>query len=337
MLLNDINKFCEFIGKNPLFVQGAGGNVSIKKNNILLVKASGTWLSDAMLKNIFVPVDLNHLKDNIDKKNFSVVPIVNNNISLKPSIETLMHALINAKIVLHLHSIDILSILVRKNVSEILNDLLDNDISWDLIPYKKPGAKLAESIYKSLQKNPKTQVLFLKNHGVVISANSLKEVIKIFNKLNVLISIKPVKLNLHESCVSKKIILNKNDNYLIVNDDEINNLVYDDLLFSRLKSSWCLYPDHIVFLGQKPFIYNSLSQFNMEFDLCGKLPDLIFIKDYGIFFLNKINLSKKVQLRCYYDVIVRQDNNDCLDILSSNDIKELVDWDAESYRINLSK
>ena len=49
-------EFCKFrelsadLGRNPLLVQGAGGNTSIKEDGLLWVKASGTWLSEATEK-----------------------------------------------------------------------------------------------------------------------------------------------------------------------------------------------------------------------------------------------------------------------------------------------
>ena len=56
-----VKAFCAWIGKDPLLVQGAGGNVSWKDGDTLWVKASGTWLADATEKDIFVPVDLPYL------------------------------------------------------------------------------------------------------------------------------------------------------------------------------------------------------------------------------------------------------------------------------------
>ena len=35
------------IGADPALVQGAGGNTSLKRDGVLWVKASGTWLRDA--------------------------------------------------------------------------------------------------------------------------------------------------------------------------------------------------------------------------------------------------------------------------------------------------
>ena len=47
ILKKKISKFCAQIGKRSLLVQGAGGNVSFKDNDVLWIKASGFWLSQS--------------------------------------------------------------------------------------------------------------------------------------------------------------------------------------------------------------------------------------------------------------------------------------------------
>ena len=38
------------LGSDPLLVQAAGGNTSLKRDGIMWIKASGTWLRDALAK-----------------------------------------------------------------------------------------------------------------------------------------------------------------------------------------------------------------------------------------------------------------------------------------------
>ena len=46
------------VGKNILLTQAGGGNFSIKQGDVLWVKASGAWLADAEIKDIFLPISL---------------------------------------------------------------------------------------------------------------------------------------------------------------------------------------------------------------------------------------------------------------------------------------
>ena len=122
---NQVESFCTSIGSDPLLVQGAGGNVSWKDGDHLWVKASGTWLAEAETSNIFVPVNLTHLQHALAENNYSVNPILLSNTFLRPSIETLLHALMPHKIVLHLHPVEILAYLVQDNAIELIELHLD--------------------------------------------------------------------------------------------------------------------------------------------------------------------------------------------------------------------
>jgi len=132
-------KYCSAIGADPLLVQGAGGNVSWKDGDTLWVKASGAWLAEADKKDIFVPVDLKHLRVAIESGDFSVIPKLCGESTLRPSIETLLHALMPHRIVVHLHTIEILAHLVRDNCQTALLSLLDSSIHWTVVDYKSLG------------------------------------------------------------------------------------------------------------------------------------------------------------------------------------------------------
>ena len=106
-----INSYCQNIGSNALFVQGAGGNISWKDDNILWVKASGMWLADAMDKNIFVSVDLTSVLEQVKDKKYSIKIKSIEASDLRPSIETILHAILPHRLVLHIHAIEILSLI----------------------------------------------------------------------------------------------------------------------------------------------------------------------------------------------------------------------------------
>ncbi len=57
-----VRQYCAHLGRDPLLVQGAGGNVSWKEYGTLWIKASGTWLADAAREDVFVPMELDELK-----------------------------------------------------------------------------------------------------------------------------------------------------------------------------------------------------------------------------------------------------------------------------------
>ncbi len=115
-----LSDYCAAIGADPLLVQGAGGNASWKDADTLWVKASGTWLAEARARDIFVPVDLAHLRGAIATGQLDVTPRPLGDSGLRPSIETLLHALMPQPVVLHLHAVELLAQLVRPGFTEHL-------------------------------------------------------------------------------------------------------------------------------------------------------------------------------------------------------------------------
>ncbi len=55
--LEALRRLSARVGADPLLVQAAGGNTSLKHNGLMWIKASGTWLRDAVARDIFVAVD----------------------------------------------------------------------------------------------------------------------------------------------------------------------------------------------------------------------------------------------------------------------------------------
>ena len=50
--LDDLAVISKHIGTNLDLVQGAGGNTSVKQDDVLWIKASGCWLKDAGSRDI---------------------------------------------------------------------------------------------------------------------------------------------------------------------------------------------------------------------------------------------------------------------------------------------
>ena len=318
--------YCAAIGTDPLLVQGAGGNVSWKDGDTLWIKASGTWLAQAAEKDIFVPVALAPLRAATGAGQFGVTPTVLGGSALRPSIETLLHALMPQRVVVHLHAIEVLAHLVRENWQDEVALLLGDQLSWVAVPYKKPGAELAEAVNLALQSAPAVQVVFLQNHGVVIGADDVAGVDALLAVLTQALrspvvaghGIQPAAL--------------PSASHHPLDDVELHRLVQDPLLHARLGTGWALFPDHVVFLGARAHTATAESVRGAR-----ALPDLIFVEGQGVYATAGVSAAKRLQLRCYFDVLVRQRPEHILSTLAAAEIGALLNWDAEQYRMNLSK
>lgn len=331
----DVLKYCAEIGADPFLVQGAGGNVSWKEDSTLWIKASGTWLANADKEEIFIPVDLAGLKSEIAKQNFSAVPKVVSDVKLKPSIETMLHALIPHRVVIHLHAIEILAHLVRQDFEANFNSVLDKTFYFSVVDYYKPGADLALAIDAALTKCPSTDVIFLKNHGIVIGGENVIDVHKTLCKITESLITEPV-IRKSDSAVISKPPKRFSDQYTAVADPCVHQLALDPILFSRLQCNWALYPDHVVFLGPRAHAYESWSRFEDEALRSRLSPELIFLAGEGVFAKKSFTRAKQTQLRCYFDVMVRQKADSSLIGLTNDQIAELLNWDAEQYRMSLA-
>ncbi len=331
-----VKAFCALIGADPLLVQGAGGNVSWKDGAVLWVKASGTWLAEAELKEIFVPVSLTHLQVALAKEDFSVKPEMACRSGLRPSIETLLHALMSHRVVVHLHPVEILAYLVRINARQKIKDLIGNAVKWIFVDYYKPGADLARAVSDELKNIPDADVVFMGNHGVVIGGAKVDDVA---TTLHTLIFKLQAKLTVSEP--ETAYATRQSDflvrGYIPCDDREVNLLAIKDELICRLRDEWALYPDHVVFLGPNAFILERNFKTN-ELDKCAiSGAPFIIAEGEGVYECLNVTRTQKIQLRCYYDLLIRQNVEHELSELTKWQVSELLDWDAERHRQDVNK
>jgi rhamnose utilization protein RhaD (predicted bifunctional aldolase and dehydrogenase) len=329
-----VKTFCAQIGADPLLVQGAGGNASWKDSDALWIKASGTWLAEAELKEIFIPVNLTLLQTAFTKHDFSVRPEVTSNSDLRPSIETLLHALMPHRVVMHLHAVEILAHLVQINAKEKIKNLVGDSVKWIYVDYFKPGADLAKAVSEQLTNRSDADVVFLGNHGVVIGGEDVEDVA---STLRTLISKLQTKTSqsLAEGSPSPRDPEFLARGYVPCGDKEISLLTNRSELMNRLHHEWALYPDHVVFLEAKPAILElNFSLLDLNKVAISKPPFIFAIGD-GVYECIHVTDAQKSQLRCYYDILIRQLSLEKLNPLTDEDVTNLLNWDAEKFRQNL--
>ena len=334
MSLNNLIKFCSEIGNDELLVQGAGGNVSIKYKGLMKIKASGQRLGDSLKKNIFSEVNLDSILKKIEVGNFNIDFKNINKKLLRPSIETTMHAIIPHKYVIHLHAIEILAVLVRKNAKKEVSSILGRNFHYEFFDYYKPGAELAKAIYLRKMNKNFINWYFLKSHGIVVSSDNLE---KLIEDLNLVLK----KFELHNkkkvNGTSNKNNLKQMKNFFIENynkfeHSKLSNHFSNSDLFNIFKKTWKICPDHIVFLGKNPLFINSSDQETIN----KSNPPFIFC-DESVYICNNANSNQIDQLICYYNLLSRQSNFNNIAQLTDLECDVLLDWDQEKYRQNLSK
>lgn len=317
---------CLALAADPLWVQGAGGNISWKEDGVLWVKASGSRFTDAGREEIFVPVDLYSLRSSLAEGDFAKAPGAIVETVLRPSIETMLHGMLPQRVVVHLHAVEILAHLVRDDAQASLHSRVPHDLRWVLIEYAKPGAVLAQTLSQTLERLPDTRIVFLGNHGVVIGADDVSGITHILQRLTAALAT----ATRPRCCLpapEPRVVCKWNARYRPVSDAGIQQLALDNVMFDQLSSAWALYPEQVVFLGPRA------NCFEQPADVPPGLTGAVFVRGVGVFAPPNFGAAQIAQLRCYYDVLARQSMPVKFRVLSESEVADLLDWDAEKYRM----
>ena len=218
--IKDLVFMSKIIGNNPAYVQGGGGNTSVKLDqNRMAIKASGQTLKDIGEKDGYCIVDYSAICDYLsspdsDENIFSIkIQSFAEHTKNRPSIETGFHALLG-EFVLHTHSIYANLLNCSKEGKDICYQLFPEAI-W--VDYETPGRFLTVRIREALQSVSNTSnVIFLQNHGVIVSGSTALEVLDLHEELN--------------STIQKYFSLNNSD--FKVDEEKVNiRDIKDSILF----------------------------------------------------------------------------------------------------------
>jgi len=152
------------------WVQGAGGNVSVKQGGDLYVKASGTLLAEVHeSRNVAVaPLELvtRGFEDaGAERELFDRSP--------RPSMETWFHAL-PFPVVAHTHPAAVLALACSDRSAPVFPGVTTVDLE-----YVRPGKELAIAMFEALPAGCAEVVFLLRNHGLVVGAASAARAIEL--------------------------------------------------------------------------------------------------------------------------------------------------------------
>jgi rhamnose utilization protein RhaD (predicted bifunctional aldolase and dehydrogenase) len=184
------------IGAHPEYVQGGGGNISIKFDDVeMAVKASGFRFGDLKADHGFVSVHYPQVRDfyhsvkvgedltSLMEKNNQIVKesvlSSGNEQALRPSMETGFHTLLG-RCVLHTHSVYANVLNCSKEGRDLIQKMYTDAL---FVPYYPPGVLLMLGIKDALNESA-APVLFLENHGLIVQGDTPQEVHDIHESVN---------------------------------------------------------------------------------------------------------------------------------------------------------
>lgn len=329
------------VGADPALVQAAGGNTSIKTDGVLWIKASGTWLMNAERDDIFVPVALPPLLeavaalDPVAEKAEAFTIQEHNPGGLRPSIETTVHALMPQRVVVHVHCVETIALAVRTDAVAVVGERLKG-MNWAFVPYCRPGLPLAREI--ALARREETDILILGNHGLVVAAETVEEAEALLARVCDLLAqpMRPAPPADIDGLLDRA----GGADYRLPAFPE-THAVATDLASCRIAAGGTLYPDHAIFLGAGSTIAgpdDSAAAIAQRARSAGREPSaMILFPGKGVLMRRDANAGAEALARCLADVTGRVDPQAALRYLTDAETDQLVNWDAEKYRQELTR
>ncbi|AUC98830.1 class II aldolase [Bradyrhizobium sp. SK17] len=331
--INDLREMSARVGRNMLLVQGAGGNSSVKDRDTLWVKASGTWLSDATDKDIFVPVALSAALAALEQGDERVPLAPGATTTLRASIETSLHALMPHPVVLHVHSVNTIAWAVRTDAPAELTRRLAG-LNWRYLDYCHPGLPLAQAVSAAIAREP-VDVLILGNHGLVVGATTCEAAEAMVADVEQRLALMPREALAADSDALRSICAGTD--YRVPSDPRCHGIATDRHNLA-VATGGSLYPDHVVFLGRAmPTLGHGGSLRAADLKKTDAPPPVaVLIPGIGSVIRKDASAGAEAMLSCLALVTCRLPPNAPIHYLTEQNENALLNWDAERYRQQLT-
>ena len=203
--LKEFTRVSGTVGARADYVQGGGGNTSVKlEGGLMAIKASGYCLKDIREDKAYAVLDYAKLRafynesevkdfEDVEKagsaKAKEVTLTVEGLDPLRPSVEAGFHSLLDTYVA-HSHSVYANLAACSKECLAIVGKALEGaDYTWGFVPYTDPGARLTFSIRDELKRVEKETgkrpaVIFMENHGLIAHHDDPDECLRIHEDVN---------------------------------------------------------------------------------------------------------------------------------------------------------
>lgn len=309
------------LGADPMLVQGGGGNASRKSDDVLWVKASGTWLANALSESVFVPVQLSGVRAAVaagaaDPVQPHVLPAPRGTPALRPSIETTLHALLPHRVVAHVHSIHALAAAVRTDGPAIARERLDG-LDWAYLPYARPGLSLTDAVAALGPRYP--DVLLLGSHGLVVGADDCAGAEALIRDVEARLCVRARVAAAPDP--GKLAALARARGLALPDDARLHAIAIDPVSCERAIRG-VLFPDQVVFLGPRLALVDD----DTIESPCRLVPG------QGVLVDPDLTSGQAQLLLCLALLLPRLPEGAGLAWLPDDEVAALLGWEAERYR-----
>ena len=343
----------KFAGMREDLVQAGGGNSSVKMDDDrMIIKASGVQMADVTETTgysiVRYRVIRQYMEEILEHTNaYTADEILEKTLieGNRPSIETFLHA-ITGRVTLHTHPVSVNVLAARAGGMETLRELFPEALT---VGYATPGLDLARLYYqtylaekKRRGTSPEFQVIFLKNHGLVVSGDTAEQVITETERVCRTVELH---IGMDNSCYRKAYEIymtmqacGLDDGKIVVKVENKTVLdTYERLGHAMWNHQVC--PDCVVFCGRKAFRYEgpeSLAERLDSFLRTYGEPVIIQSGD-GLFIrADSVKKAREIESVLMFSARIAVCNTDhTMDLLTEEEQGFLLNWDAEKYRRNI--
>lgn len=318
------------VGCDPMLVQASNGNTSIKLDENLWIKGSGKWLANAEQEELLVPIQLAEVKESI-RNNTEIASSYAQGKRLRPSIETAMHAVLRHRVVIHVHSVNTIAWSIRLDGHDQLKERLVG-LNWRWIPYVGSGIPLAREIEKRVADAPKTDVLVLGNHGLVICGNDCAAAEALLCEVERRVAISPRQSPSPDGATLATI--SRFSQWRCPALDSLHALGTDAASRYILKGG-ILYPCQAIFLGATMPLLSSAALFS-DLTKClnggGKSPSFVVVEESGVMINENMTNTELASLIGLMQVIQRTEEFAPIRYLTAAEVRSVLSDRAHSYK-----
>ena len=347
-------------GSNPDYVLAGGGNTSFKSEDTLYVKGSGTALATIRPEE-FVRMDRTLLR-NIRTRKYSDVEAEceaqvledmmdarRKGETRRPSVETVLHDLLEWKFVLHLHPASVNGITCSVGGAGVIARLFP-DAVW--VPNSKPGYTLAMLCMKALSDaKEKTgqcpKLIFLENHGVFFAADSTGEldeiVADVMGKIKAEIQdepdFTPIPYDAEKVNAIAPVLR------MLAGDGQPSSVVFaaNKAVLGYDPTTGSFTPDHIVYCKAAPLILEDgddvAEKLHAYKAANGYAPRIVYYRGLGVFAVGDTLKNARTAQVVFFDgvkISVYAKSFGGVSTMPKWLETFIVNWEVESYRAKVS-
>jgi len=315
--LSPLLKLAGRVGCNPLLTQASTGNISLKLDGTLWIKASGKWLADASGGKILIPLDLATVRASI-RQNIEPAELYPN-----ASIETAMHVTLPHRVVLHVHSVNTIAWAVREDAAAQLESRLKG-LRWQWVPYVASGLPLAREIRRALSARPDTDVLVLGNHGLALGAKDCQATENLLSEIERRLAIPPREAHRTDHTLLTELA---GDLPWVLPDDETIHTLATDPVSQKILEGGFLYPCQAMFSDARtPEIFRAVDPSGLT------ARPFVMIKGRGVLVSRAMTPAEAAMLSGLAQVVQRVNPSAPLRYLTENEVAASSSTAAYRYR-----